>query len=338
MPDVIDLATVQRKRLLQRERQTALRIVNEYGRIYATLRQRIDALALEISTLPDPTAQRVKRLATYKALVSEAQSELARFGAWADTEIVSAASVAARDGESDAEALALVVFPLALRGRIPWRRIPADAILATLPYMAVTSPIHAALVQEFAPTLIDDLEDTIANDVTLRRNIGLAVRAALGAGLTWVLRTARTLSVKAYNAAIGANYRGNPDVVTGWVWWATLDPNCCISCVAMHGTEHSPSETLDDHHNGRCVALPIVRGRRPEGSEQTGREWFDALTDAEQQGIMGKAKWRAWRDGAVAWEDMTGITSDPALGSMRYAPSLKALLGDDAGQYYNWWR
>jgi hypothetical protein len=117
-----------------------------------------------------------------------------------------------------------------------------------------------------------------------------------------------------------------------------------LACIAMHGTFHTNDETLNDHHNGRCAMVPVTKTWAELGipgipdtnpQVQTGRDWFDNLTAAQQQQFMpSQAMWSAWQSGAIGWDDVVGFHDDAVYGSMLQLPSLKAILGDDASSYY----
>jgi hypothetical protein len=154
------------------------------------------------------------------------------------------------------------------------------------------------------------------------------VREDLGVGLTDAVRMTRTLNLYTYREASRANYAANSDIVEGWYWLAKLDDRTCVSCVAQHGTQHPLTETLNDHHNGRCAPIPAIKGL-PSPIEQTGEQWFEGLSEAEQRRIMGDKKWEALRDGKFALGDVTGTYDDPVYGPMRRARTLKELEGDN---------
>lgn len=92
---------------------------------------------------------------------------------------------------------------------------------------------------------------------------------------------ARTVHLQSYRSAAAANQAANADILSGAIRVATLDRRTCLGCVALHGTRLETGERVNDHHNGRCTSIPVVRGR--ERSIQTGREWFDGLDESRQR-------------------------------------------------------
>lgn len=67
---------------------------------------------------------------------------------------------------------------------------------------------------------------------------------------------------------------------------------------------------------------------------QSGEDWLNGQSDAQQKLILGGARWRAWKDGVIQIADMSALYYDDVYGAMRYAPSLKQMIGDQAARQY----
>jgi hypothetical protein len=161
------------------------------------------------------------------------------------------------------------------------------------------------------------------------RKIASIIVDALGQALTDTLRTVRTANLWAYREANRATYIANQQYLAGWVWHANLnDDRTCMSCIAMHGTVHPLDEPLDDHHNGRCAPIPLVIGR--ENPVESGVDWFENLSEAEQRSRMGAKFFEAWQDGKFKLADMPGQYDDDVYGQMRRSRTLQDLLGDES--------
>ncbi|MCL5957850.1 MAG: hypothetical protein M1358_00785 [Chloroflexi bacterium] len=61
---------------------------------------------------------------------------------------------------------------------------------------------------------------------------------------------------------------------------------------------------------------------------EKGTELFEKLSDAEQEKILGKAAFQAYKSGAVKLEDFIGQSRDKRWGTMRHVRSLRDILGD----------
>ena len=349
MPDpVIEAANTYRAQLLRQERAAAVRMVREYGRIYAGLQSQIDALLLEIAAMPEASPAKVARLTRFRALASQIESEMARFGAWADTELTAQAQQAIVSGLTHAEQLTLAGMPEALRPAVSaiWNRLPAEAVEMLTGFLSPGSALHDSLVNQLGPTVAQGVSDALLEGLALGynpRKVAAIIRDTLGQALTWALRTARTSMLWAYRESTRAGYVANSDIVTGWIWHAELGPRTCMACIAQHGTLHPLSETLNDHHNGRCAMLPVTRtwasmgftGIEERPPVQTGRDWFASLSPAQQASYMpSTAMWNAWQQGAVGWDDLVSYHDNEVYGAMLQLPSLKAILGEDAVKYY----
>lgn len=214
-----------------------------------------------------------------------------------------------------------------------------------LQFFGPGSAWYAMLVDRFGAAVADGMRQAMIQQIVAGagpREIAALLVREFGVGLTWALRMVRTSLLHARREAELAFYQANSHVIRGWVWHAHFDGRVCISCVVMHGTRHTVDEHLIDHYNGRCAMVPItipwsdlgVVGLEEPPAVQPGSAWFAGLSEAEQQRLMGPSMWRAWQDGAISWEQMSQVRSDPVYGDMRGSPSLRDLLGDGAGAYY----
>lgn len=353
MPDhpAVQAAEAFRADLLRQERQTAARMVRQYGEIYARLQSQIKALDAEIAGMENPTPGRVARLARFRALRAQIEAEVGRFGGWADTEIVSLAQRAAEQGIDHAEQLTLLNVPEPLRPAVQavWNRLPAEALEQLTNFLRPDSPLRQALVNQLGEAVAERAMGALLEGLAMGYNprvVGEILRREMGMGLVEALRTARTSMLWAYRRATQDMYRANSDLVIGWIWHADLGPRTCMACIAQHGSLHPVSEVLNDHHNGRCAMIPVTKSWKDLGFEgipdtnpkiPTGREWFATLTPEEQRKMFpSDVLYRAWRDGKVSWDDLIGTHKDPTYGEMLQLPSAKALLGDLYREYRGW--
>jgi hypothetical protein len=97
----------------------------------------------------------------------------------------------------------------------------------------------------------------------------------------------------------------------------------------MHGTIHPATETLNDHHNGRCAMVPLVEGYDNPVTE-TGEQWFERQDEATQRGVLGNSKYEAWKQGKFRLSDLPEEHDDDVYGPMKTEKALYRLLGMDA--------
>ena len=120
------------------------------------------------------------------------------------------------------------------------------------------------------------------------------------AGHTHAATITRTETADAYRATQAAADAAAGEIVTGWMWRATLSTRTCPACLAMHGTIHPPDEPGPNGHQ-RCRCTRVTLTRTPPGAAPItlpdAAEWFAGLTASEQRGILGPARWQAWSEG-----------------------------------------
>jgi len=143
----------------------------------------------------------------------------------------------------------------------------------------------------------------------------------------------RTLQITSYHDAQVVHRVANAHIITEHVRTASLDDRTCMACVALHGTVLRPDERVDDHHNGRCTSVAVVRGRAAPEVE-AGPAWFERQPEARQRAMMGDAAYEAWKAGAINLQDYPRRYTDPVFGEMVGAQSLRGMLGDAAREYY----
>jgi len=144
--------------------------------------------------------------------------------------------------------------------------------------------------------------------------------------------------MRAFRAATLAVYRANAHIVKGWIWHAKLDERTCMACVAMHGTEHTLDETLDDHPNGRCVMVPITATMADLGIDapdtgiqvDSGESWFAALSAEMQKAMMGPGLYDAWRRGLFTFDQLATRLWSDEWGAMIVQTPLYQLVGQAA--------
>ncbi len=111
----------------------------------------------------------------------------------------------------------------------------------------------------------------------------------------------------------------------------------------MDGTFHALEEHLDDHPNGRCAMVPVLKGEEGAGPGwETGAEWLARQGPEVQEKVLGRAGAAAYRAGAVQIEEYVGQRRSREWGSTRYARGLRKILGKEEaarwGQIARWER
>lgn len=334
-----EVAERHRRELLRLERNGASEMVRAYGAIWKRLRQETmdlsrryhEARAADPSTTP-AWAFEYGRM---EVLQRQVEAELRQFAAFAEERIISQERQAVEAAQTHSGELAHRASRPGVS--IQWARLPAGAVEELVGYMRNGSPLRTLLDElgaEGSQAVREGLLEGLALGKSPRETAN-RVRERFGGGLTRALRISRTETMRAYRGAALRSYRENSDVVTGWRWLAAKSQRTCAMCLAMDGTWHPLSEELNDHPNGRCVAIPALRGEpRNRAEGETGREWFDRQTEDVQRRVLGNAGYEAYRAGAVTLDDYIGMRRNREWGTTRQARSLTQILGRDGVSRY----
>ena len=329
MPDplspVIQAALAYRAELARREAPALSRLIQAYGRSFQRLLGQLDALILAAGDEPMTRGQLIKS-ARYKSLVQQIAEELRDMQALTGQEIQAAARVGVELGEAHGRGL---IAAYTGRPEIAgmFNVLPREAVETLLGFLDPQGPLFDNL-RQLAPVNTQYVADAIVDGVTLGKNpsvIARSAQAAFGRGLTDSLRFVRTVQLWSYREANRASYAANSDVVEGWVWHAELGPRTCASCFANHGKVYPLSQPLNDHHNGRCAMIPLVRGFENPVKE-SGEDWFSKQPEAFQRQVLGNGKYEAWKGGKFGFDALSSTKVDSVYGEMRIETPLKELV------------
>jgi hypothetical protein len=321
--DVLRIARRQKNQMAQADARALEQLARVFGVAYSRLEGDVEALQLAIAALDSPTIAQVKALPQYRRLIRNATRELDDFGAYLNQTIGAVGSVGIELGLGHSSELMTAITGQRFIGL--QRRVMGEL----LHYLRPDGPLYARLALITDGT-IDRVVREIAEGVGLGRNpraIARGIQDAFGGGLTDALRNTRTVQLWSYRDSARGNYMSAGGIVEGWIWYAELDGDVCMSCAAQHGTIHEMDEQLDDHYNGRCAALPYI----PEFGnpvEQSGEEWFGSLAPEQQASMMGRDKLAAYNDGKFQFGQLSEQRHNDVYGTMRGEASLKSLLGE----------
>ncbi len=344
MPNpVLDLAATFRAQALQRERAAATALVRAYGQVYRNLDPQIRAFEEALRGLDNPRPVDIQRLASLRVLKEQTIEQVNRYAAYADLETGLRAKMEIAAGLRDSQALVETFFDpawLAENGlrlntdvqgalRAAWVRVPTEAVETMVGMTQADSPLRQALVHNLGDAVAQQMVDALVTGIATGKNPRVIARQVMGNGLNYSLTTARTAQLWAYREASRANYMANRDIVSGWRWSASLSARTCASCLAMHGTVHPVDEALNDHHNGRCSAIPIVplaaRLGIPEPQLGDAEQWLKAQPESVQQEMLGKGVYEGYKGGKWGLKDLTATYEDGVYGTMRRPPTLEML-------------
>lgn len=332
MPDnpLILQAVKYRYRLDSASSKDMQRLIDAYKQLSGRLKDKIDLLIAELQANPEITTGQLVRLSRYKDLMRSVAGELQRYNIYLETELGTVANVALAQSVLDMRAL--MRTSAARVGVVPaLNALPTNAIKTLLGFLQPDGKLYRH-IQSLAPQTAQLVADKIIEGVGLGYNpvkVGNLIVESLGQGLTSAMRLARTTQMWTYREASRATMVANAEILDGWVWFAILDGDVppCESCLANHGKLFGLDETLDDHYNGRCVAIPHVIGD-DNPVDETGEDWFSSLSEDKQAEVLGASKLSAYNDGKFTFDQLTRQVDDPIWGTMRTGVPLKDLLDE----------
>jgi hypothetical protein len=219
---------------------------------------------------------------------------------------------------------------------ITWQRPDPVAVARLIDY--ANSTAWQALIDGYAPNTSTLVRNIAIRGIVAGRNPRAIAREVFNAVKTIPRYQAeniiRTIQLQSYRDAAQANYIANSSILEPYgIRIAALDARTCMACVALHGTKVPLGERITDHHQGRCIVVPQVKGFPPR-NVRTGVDWFNALPENRQREQMGWGAYDAWKAGKIDLRDFVGKYTDPVFGEMIRENSLRGMLGEQAKQFY----
>ena len=349
MPLPGDILAALHSRLGALEADYAARLTDAYRVVLARLVPEAEAfrryLEQQVADGKTLTPNQIRRMNRYRAFIATTAQQIDRYGAVVEGEVTAGQAAFARQGIADARALVEAQLPEAMRQSVmgTFAVMPTDAVDALVAALAESSPLRTRVLAGYGERAAQGIGRALVEGVALGKGprvTAAAMARAWGVPLTDALRISRTEHVRAHRMATMDSYRRNPHVVKGWVWHSALIPGrTCPACVAMHGTRHTLEETLDDHPNGLCAAVPEtvswadlgVRGVPETGPEvEAGEAWFARQSEDVQRQMLGPGHYDLYASGTplsamVAWRE------DAEWGRTVGVKSLQA-LAEEAGE------
>ena len=210
---------------------------------------------------------------------------------------------------------------------IAWNRPDPEAVNRLVGY--VDSPAWASELGRYPQLVLDVVNNQAIMGIAQGWNPLKTARAIrqMSEGLPAAQANTlmRTLHLQSYRSATAIHQQANADILEGQIRIAALDDRTCMACIALHGTALPLGARVNDHHNGRCTSVAIVRGR--PRSITTGEQWFDSLPRERKLTIAGPGKLEAIETGRAQMRDFVQPYDDDVFGEMIREASLKGVLG-----------
>lgn len=218
---------------------------------------------------------------------------------------------------------------------IAWN-VPNPETIAQIVNYA-SSDAWAALLNQYQQGVVETVQGIAVRGVTAGwgpvRTARELRRAVTGLPAHQANTMMRTLQLTSMRDADVVHRVSNAAILDYQIRIAALDDRTCMACVALHGTKLPINARVDDHHNGRCTSITVIKGRAVPNI-QNGAAWFARQSPEQQRAQMGNAAYEAWQAGRVNLRDFAQTTTDEVFGGMVKEASLKDMLGAEAKEFY----
>lgn len=248
----------------------------------------------------------------YQSLLAQTRREINKYTGYAETTIEGEQLRMGLLGQKQA-GQALRVW--GVRGGFD--QLDVGAVEAMVGLTADGSPVKELLAKAW-PDAVEGITKALIKGTALGwnpRKTAEAMEEGLDDGLERCLKIARTEQLRAYRVASLERYRETGFVV-GYRRLAAKQERTCIACLLQDGEFFPLDVEFEDHVNGRCAMVPVIKGHEDDATGVTsGQEWFEGLDDEAQQRIMGREKWQDWKDGEFELDELVKRTESPVWGT-----------------------
>lgn len=303
MSAILDVIDRQRAALAAQERAAIQEMGARWLAVERALNDQIEALALEIAAMDEPTRTQIWRSARWVRLKEQIDRQVAEFRHYASQAIPAGQGAAVAAALTDsAQLIGAAAADIGIQ--VEFNRLPIEAVNAVIGMAGNGSPLGGVLANA-AKIGADALTQQLINGVALGVNPNLlarqAIRKGLGKTFTQTATIYRTEILRSYRYTSLTQYRQS-NVVTGYLRLSARDTNSCIACILADGEVYNLAAEFDQHPNCRCSIIPIVKGYMlPIG---TGSAWFSEQSKDRQMLIMGPQRFELWQNGSISLADM----------------------------------
>jgi len=338
MPDsAIALAVRAQKEAIEAADDAILRqLAREWLAVEKALQDKLDLLTDDIYQLKRAgkpvSVGKLYQQARYKALIAQAQEQVARYAGTAANIIAQAQTDMIGIGVQNAQSVLSGVVGGAF-DRMSVGSVES-MIAATAGMGADGAPLRQLLFERMVldadgnvlPGVQERLVNTLIQGVTQGWNpkkTAKLMKNDLAQGLEKALVIARTETMRAYRTANAAQMKAS-GVVEGQMRMCAHTSATCAACLADEGTVYPIDEPLPEHPRGRCVGVPVLEGMAPPKFAK-GEEWLLSQDESTQRAILGEKRYGLWKDGTVAFQDFAKQTESPVWGGSVQVASIKSL-------------
>ena len=139
-----------------------------------------------------------------------------------------------------------------------------------------------------------------------------AINRGFGVGFHRSVVIARTEQMRIYREVQQAQYQ-EADFVIGYKRLAAHQDRTCLGCIVKDGQFYPVDQPIEDHPQGRCTSVPVLRHFAVPGWE-TGQEWLAKQNPDVQEKIMGEGLHKLYASGQVPLSDMARHIENKTFG------------------------
>lgn len=264
----------------------------------------------------------LQRQTRYRSLIEQIDSKMTSYGDYAAPRVEAAQRSSAQLGATHATQLIQATGIEA-----SFNRLPAAAVSEMVGVLGDGSPL-SDIFDTFGRDASRQAKEALVSGLTRGkgpRETAREVQAALDTTALRALKIARTETLRAYRSGSLETMKQNSDVLSGWVWLASIGPRSCAMCVAMSGTKHDLDEEFASHVQCRCTPVPDVKGI--PSTIPSGEDAFAELDADVQESILGPGKYTAWKNGEFKLSDLVQETHSGTWGRWSSVPIRCRYLG-----------
>ncbi len=337
-----------RTRLLNADAAAARSLIEAYLPIGSRLTASANALIAQLEgpgIVGQMTFNQVRKLDRYQALIRQIEREMRIYSPIAEgivtdaqRQAVSLSLQATRNTVSSALPPGVNLRLLGQAG-IEWNALPVEAFETFIGVAGNAAgevgPLTTLLEPLGAETVIG-VQNAISEGLLIGkgpREVARQITNQVGMPLTRALRISRTETLRAFRESNRLQFQANESIVKGYRRHAQKDSATCFACIAKDGQRYALNQPLDEHPNGRCALEPVTVSYRdlgipvddPDFTRELGPDWFRAQSDSTQLSMMGPGKFKAWKGGQFAIEDMAKVTQNSTWGPSAVEKTLRDL-------------
>jgi len=335
-PLVVRGMKIFKAQLLNEEALQMAQMAQRWLEVEDSLTEQIDALAEKIKELSDAgqtiSQAMLFRMDRYRELLAQAQAEFAVYADYSDDLITRRQKAMAERGITNAvQATTLASYP-----NVPatFTRLPVEAVEYMVGHVGDGSPLgtylRGAMVKSPGGVPLPGVIQRINRNLITAsaegwnpRKTARQLRDDFAEGINPALRTARTEQLRVYRQASIEQYRGS-GLVTSFKRLSAHDDRVCPACIAADGELYDVMTDLDEHVQGRCTMVPVVKGMAVP-TWTNGEAWLKTQDEATQRRVLGKSRFELWKSGEVPFKAFGEREPNSVWGASRKVVPVKDL-------------